>query len=67
MAELQPYLGVIADTDGVLTSTADMHRRAWQQMFDEFLSASHPQQRPFSDDDYLAHLDGKPRYVGVAH
>src|SRR5690606_27057568 len=60
----KPFLAVIADTDGVLTSTATLHRQAWREMFDAFLSA-YPGQPAFSERDYLTYLDGKPRYDGV--
>lgn len=54
------------DLDGVLTRTADTHRAAWRQVFDEFLaSADSDAARPFSDQDYLAYVDGKPRRDGV--
>lgn len=58
------------DLDGVLTATAKVHASCWKRMFDEYL-----QQRaettgeafqPFDiGADYLAHVDGKPRYDGV--
>jgi beta-phosphoglucomutase family hydrolase len=54
---------ILFDLDGVLTPTADIHTRAWTQMFDELLV---PQGLPaFSDDDYLRHVDGRPRFDGV--
>ena len=65
MTEQKPFLAVIADTDGVLTSTAVVHRQAWQRMFDTFLG-DYPAQASFSDSDYLTYLDGKPRYTGVS-
>ena len=47
------------DLDGVLTSTADIHARAWKQVFDDYL-ATHDQP-PFDlHDDYDEHVDGKP-------
>src|SRR5262245_20978045 len=54
------------DLDGVLTRTADIHRAAWREMFDEFLAgvdsdAAHP----FTEQDYLDHVDGRPRRDGV--
>lgn len=61
----RPFLAVVADMDGVLTRTADLHERAWKKMFDEFLGAR-GDQAPFSGDDYRAHVDGKPRYDGVS-
>lgn len=51
--------------DGVLTRTATVHRAAWTQVFDAFLHAAHPDQRPFTEDDYRRYVDGKPRADGV--
>ncbi len=51
------------DLDGVLTDTASVHRAAWKQMFDAFLSARG--QPPFTADDYADFVDGKPRADGV--
>jgi beta-phosphoglucomutase-like phosphatase (HAD superfamily) len=56
------------DLDGVVTRTAAVHAHAWQQLFDGFLKA-----RAGGDDftpfrlpeDYIAYVDGKPRYDGV--
>lgn len=57
---------LLFDLDGVLTKTAVVHARAWKQMFDEFLRARDPIYfRPFSDEDYLRYVDGKPREDGV--
>jgi beta-phosphoglucomutase family hydrolase len=47
---------VLFDLDGVITPTADIHRHAWGELFAE---------HDFTDDDYLGHVDGKPRYDGV--
>lgn len=58
--------GWVFDTDGVITRTAEAHRAAWAATFDGFLGREDPGQRPFSDEDYLAHVDGRPRYDGVA-
>lgn len=54
---------MLFDLDGVLTPTAEVHMRAWEKMFGEFLSARG--ERPYTTDDYFAHVDGKPRYDGV--
>lgn len=51
------------DLDGVLTDTASVHRAAWKATFDAFL-ARHGQ-APFTDEDYAAYVDGKPRSDGV--
>lgn len=53
------------DMDGVLTRTARVHMAAWKRTFDEFLRAQHPGEREFSQDDYNAFVDGKPRLDGV--
>ena len=60
---------VLFDLDGVLTDTASVHSAAWKQMFDEYLQerADRTDERfaKFTDDDYLAHVDGKARLDGV--
>lgn len=61
---------VIFDLDGVVTRTAELHAAAWKQMFDQVLeerSRRHGERlRPFSlEQDYLPHVDGKPRSDGV--
>ena len=55
---------VLFDLDGVITPTADVHMRAWRETFEPFLEARRV--APYSDSDYYHHLDGKPRYEGVA-
>ncbi len=47
------------DLDGVLTQTAQVHRAAWGEVFTDLLG------EPFTDADYLAYVDGKPRRDGV--
>jgi beta-phosphoglucomutase family hydrolase len=59
---------VLFDLDGVLTPTAQVHMRAWAEMFNAFLATwqdSAADTSPYTDDDYFAHVDGKPRYDGV--
>ncbi|MEV0676311.1 beta-phosphoglucomutase family hydrolase [Actinosynnema sp. NPDC050436] len=51
------------DLDGVLTSTAVLHRRAWRRTFDDFLRPRG--EPPFTEEDYLRYVDGRPRYDGV--
>jgi alpha,alpha-trehalose phosphorylase len=63
------YDAVLFDLDGVLTSTAALHASCWKRVFDEALAdwtrrTGEPQE-PFGESDYLAHVDGKPRYDGV--
>jgi len=59
------FQAVLFDLDGVLTPTAEVHEQAWKTMFDEFLSATAPDQDPFDAGDYLRFVDGKPRFDGV--
>jgi alpha,alpha-trehalose phosphorylase len=60
MATNPKFEAVLFDLDGVLTSTAALHARCWKAVFDELLI------EPFDiERDYLAHVDGKPRYDGV--
>lgn len=68
--------GVIFDLDGVITDTAQVHAKAWQELFDGFFSECgdhHDGQgpeadalRPFDlDGEYRAFVDGKPSQEGV--
>jgi beta-phosphoglucomutase family hydrolase len=50
------YGAVLFDLDGVITPTAEVHERAWAELFSDF---------DYTPDDYLAHIDGRPRYDGV--
>lgn len=61
------YAAVLFDLDGVVTPTAEVHMRAWSEMFNAFLreQPGRPQQPAYTDADYFAHVDGKPRYDGV--
>jgi alpha,alpha-trehalase len=54
----------ILDVDGVLTRTATVHERAWKALLDPVLE-EHGADRPFSRQDYLDHVDGKPRLDGL--
>lgn len=64
---LDDHAAVLFDLDGVLTPTADVHRRAWKRVFDQALSRHlGDDAEPFDVDDYLQYVDGKPRYDGVA-
>lgn len=51
------------DLDGVLTDTASVHRKAWAATFDPVLHAHG--QAPFTEQDYVDYVDGKPRLDGV--
>lgn len=50
------YRAVLLDLDGVITPTASVHQEAWAELFEPW---------DFTSADYLAHVDGKPRYDGV--
>ena len=60
---------VIFDMDGVITDTASVHAAAWKQTFDTYLRGrEHALREPFKEftsADYLAYVDGRPRYKGV--
>lgn len=53
------------DLDGVLTRTAEVHARAWKEMFDGYLR-ERGDPTPFDlHADYDRYVDGKPREAGV--
>jgi len=54
---------VLFDLDGVLTPTAVVHRHAWSRLFTPLLEAHGAS--TYTDADYFAYIDGKPRYEGV--
>ncbi len=64
---------VLFDLDGVVTPTAEVHMRAWSEMFNAWLTGLRDDPdpvvgadlSPYTDADYFAHVDGKPRYDGV--
>lgn len=62
------YAAVLFDLDGVVTPTAEVHMVAWAEMFNAFLTSydGAGDRSPYTDEDYFAHVDGKPRYEGVA-
>ncbi|QYC40886.1 putative glycosyl hydrolase [Nonomuraea coxensis DSM 45129] len=61
--DLTRVRAVIFDTDGVVTDTARVHAAAWKHVFDGFLRG---RSAPFDiRDDYLRHVDGRPRLDGV--
>jgi beta-phosphoglucomutase family hydrolase len=55
---------VLFDLDGVITPTAEVHMHAWAEMFGEYLAGKDV--TGYTEQDYFAHIDGKPRYEGVA-
>jgi beta-phosphoglucomutase family hydrolase len=50
------YVAVLFDLDGVITPTAEVHTRAWSELFRDY---------DFTLGDYHTYVDGKPRYDGV--
>jgi alpha,alpha-trehalase len=60
---------IILDLDGVITDTASLHEQAWKQTFDALLQELSQKTdqpfHPFTHNDYLEHLDGKPRFQGA--
>ena len=61
--DLTAISAVVFDTDGVVTDTARGHAAAWKHVFDAFLRG---RSAPFDiRDDYLRHVDGRPRLDGV--
>jgi beta-phosphoglucomutase family hydrolase len=53
------------DLDGVLTRTAEVHRRVWAEVFNDLLTERGNASGPFTEADYLAYVDGRPRRDGV--
>jgi len=50
------HAGVLFDLDGVITPTATIHEQAWAALFADF---------DYTTADYIASIDGRPRYDGV--
>jgi beta-phosphoglucomutase family hydrolase len=61
--DLRGIRGYLFDLDGVLTPTAVVHMHAWARLFTPFLEQHGA--AAYTDDDYFAYIDGKPRYDGV--
>lgn len=59
------YDAALFDLDGVLTPTAEVHMRAWQALFVDFLTKRGIVDQPYVESDYFNYIDGKPRYDGV--
>ncbi len=68
--QVDRFDAAIFDMDGVVTDSAKVHERCWKAVFDSFLGGRSDQNEeglaPFTEDDYLRYVDGKPRYDGVA-
>ncbi|MFK0071935.1 HAD family hydrolase [Arthrobacter woluwensis] len=55
---------LLFDLDGVLTPTALAHEQAWRTLFEDVLAVEGVGPE-YTDADYYAHIDGRPRYDGV--
>jgi len=66
---LSPFKAVIFDLDGVVTDTAEVHSRAWKELFDAVIAdprtAGAGARGPFTDADYRRFVDGRPREEGI--
>ncbi|WP_281286408.1 HAD family hydrolase [Agromyces intestinalis] len=62
-ATIAAVRGWLFDLDGVLTPTATVHMHAWARLFTPYLEQHGA--APYTDADYFAYIDGKPRYDGV--
>jgi beta-phosphoglucomutase family hydrolase len=64
------YDAVVFDMDGVVTRTASVHAAAWKELFDAYLQQvgerTGTPYGPFTEEDYLRFVDGKPREAGVS-
>lgn len=62
-------LAAVLDTDGVITETASVHLGAWKDVFDAVLQDRERRDgarfEEFTEEDYLAHVDGVSRDDGV--
>lgn len=66
-----PFRAAVFDLDGVITDTRRVHVEAWKEMLDGYLEHRNRRdgedQPPFDpDEEYREHVDGKPRYQGLA-
>ena len=61
---LDDFAAVLFDLDGVHHADRRGAHACVGQMFDAFLAGREGQQ-PYTDADYFAYVDGKPRYDGV--
>lgn len=63
------YGAALFDLDGVVTRTARVHAAAWKRVFDRFLAERAERTgepyHPFTQEDYLRYVDGRPRLEGV--
>lgn len=63
------FEAAVFDLDGVLTLTATLHSASWAALFDDYLHVRAERTgqpfHPFTEADYRAYVDGRPRYDGV--
>lgn len=64
LPDLAAFDAVLFDLDGVITPTADLHRRAWSVVFTRYFAERGVD--PYTERDYFDHIDGRPREEGVA-
>lgn len=57
------FKAAIFDLDGVISTTAQLHFAAWKKLFEEDIEEIRG--IPFTHDDYLRYVDGKPREEGL--
>lgn len=65
LPDLSAYPVLLFDLDGVLTPTAEIHMRAWSELFTAELERRGVAEG-YTDDDYFRYIDGKKRDDGVA-
>ena len=65
LVDWHDYDAALFDLDGVLTPTAEVHMRAWRDLFTDYLTLRGITDRPYVESDYFDFIDGKPRYDGV--
>src|ERR1017187_3207084 len=52
------FEAALFDLDGVLTPTADLHMRAWRQMFSTYF-VEHDVAPAYTNADYFTYVDGR--------
>lgn len=64
-------MSAIFDMDGVITDTAQVHFKAWKQIFDQFLEEDAKKRNipfsPFTLEDYIRYVDGLSRKDGIKY
>lgn len=56
------YKAVLFDLDGVLTPTSNLHRQAWQSLFDQVLP---DRVEAYGDQDYYQYVEDRPHHESV--